>query len=195
MSGYITLVMGGARSGKSTWADQHANKSGRQGLYVATATAGDDEMAERIAAHQAQRPASWRTVEEPEHLLQAIQANASPGDAVLVDCLTLWVSNILLKAIGPERDVDTMPPTAWAAIEASVVNEAQALLADARDRDLTLILVSNEVGMGVVPATPIGRHYRDILGRVNQVVGSASDSLILMVAGLAVDLRQLPIAR
>ena len=195
MSGYITLVMGGARSGKSTWADQHANKSGRQGLYVATATAGDDEMAERIAAHQAQRPASWRTVEEPEHLLQAIQANASPGDAVLVDCLTLWVSNILLKAIGPERDVDTMPPTAWAAIEASVVNEAQALLADARDRDLTLILVSNEVGMGVVPATPIGRHYRDILGRVNQVVGSASDTLILMVAGLAVDLRQLPIAR
>jgi adenosylcobinamide kinase/adenosylcobinamide-phosphate guanylyltransferase len=88
-----------------------------------------------------------------------------------------------------------MAPREWAAIEASVVNEAQALLADARDRDLTLILVSNEVGMGVVPATSLGRHYRDILGRVNQVVGSASDALILMVAGLAVDLRQLPGAR
>jgi adenosylcobinamide kinase / adenosylcobinamide-phosphate guanylyltransferase len=111
---------------------------------------------------------------------------------VVVDCLTLWVSNVVMKAIGPARDVDTMPLTVWTTIEASVVNEAQALLTDARDRDLTLILVSNEVGMGVVPATSLGRHYRDILGRVNQVVGSTSDSLILMVAGLAVDLRQLP---
>jgi adenosylcobinamide kinase / adenosylcobinamide-phosphate guanylyltransferase len=195
VSGHITLVIGGARSGKSAWADQHAKKSGRQVLYVATATAGDDEMAERIAAHQAQRPASWRTVEEPEHLLHAIQANASPGDAVVVDCLTLWVSNVLLNAIGPECDADMMPLEVWAAIEASVVSEATILLSDARDRDLTLILVSNEVGLGVVPATSVGRHYRDILGRVNQVVASRSDSVILMVAGLAVDLRQLPGAR
>jgi adenosylcobinamide kinase / adenosylcobinamide-phosphate guanylyltransferase len=192
VSGHITLVIGGARSGKSAWADQHAKKSGRQVLYVATATAGDDEMAARIAAHQSQRPASWHTVEEPGNLLRAIQANATPGDTVVVDCLTLWVSNVVMKAIGPTRDVDTMPPTVWTTIEASVVNEAQALLTDARDRDLTLILVSNEVGMGVVPATSLGRHYRDMLGRVNQVVGSSSDSLILMVAGLAVDLRQLP---
>jgi adenosylcobinamide kinase / adenosylcobinamide-phosphate guanylyltransferase len=192
VSGHITLVIGGARSGKSAWADQRAKKSGRQVLYVATATAGDDEMAERIAAHQAHRPADWRTIEEPDHPLHAIQANAIPGDAVVVDCLTLWVSNVVMKAIGPARDVDTMPPTVWATIEAAVVNEAQALLTDARDRDLTLILVSNEVGMGVVPATSLGRHYRDMLGRVNQVVGSSSDSLILMVAGLAVDLRQLP---
>ena len=159
---------------------------------MATATAGDDEMAERIAAHQSHRPASWRTVEEPDNLLHTIQANATPGDAVVVDCLTLWVSNVVMKAIGPTRDVDMMAPTVWTTIEASVVNEAQALLTDARDRDLMLILVSNEVGMGVVPATSVGRHYRDILGRVNQFVGSRSDSLIFLVAGLAVDLRQLP---
>ncbi len=195
MSGHITLVIGGARSGKSAWADQRAQQSGRQVLYVATATAGDDEMAERIAAHRSQRPSHWRTIEEPTGLLHAIQANATPGDAVVVDCLTLWVSNVLLKGIGPERDANMMLPTVWTAIEASVVNEAQVLLSDARDRDLTLILVSNEVGMGVVPATSVGRHYRDILGRVNQVVGSTADALILMVAGLAVDLRQLPIAR
>jgi adenosylcobinamide kinase / adenosylcobinamide-phosphate guanylyltransferase len=195
MSGHVTLVIGGARSGKSAWADQCAKKSGRQVLYVATATAGDDEMAERIAAHQSQRPSHWRTVEEPEHLLHAIQANATPGDTVVVDCLTLWVSNVLLKAIGPECDADMMPLEVWAAIEASVVSEATILLSDARDRDLTLILVSNEVGLGVVPATSVGRHYRDILGRVNQVVASRSDSVILMVAGLAVDLRQLPGAR
>jgi adenosylcobinamide kinase/adenosylcobinamide-phosphate guanylyltransferase len=195
VSGHITLVIGGARSGKSAWADQFARKSGRQVLYVATATAGDDEMTERIAAHRSQRPSHWRTIEEPGNLLHAVQANATPGDAVVVDCLTLWVSNVLLKAIGPERDADMMPLSAWTAIEASVVNEAQVLLTDARDRDLTLILVSNEVGMGVVPATSVGRHYRDILGRVNQVVGSTADALILMVAGLAVDLRLLPIAR
>src|SRR5215213_4932782 len=98
VSGHITLVIGGARSGKSTWADQRAKKSGRQVLYVATATAGDDEMAERIAAHQSHRPADWSTIEEPDNLLRAIQANAIPGDAVVVDCLTLWVSNVLLKA-------------------------------------------------------------------------------------------------
>jgi adenosylcobinamide kinase/adenosylcobinamide-phosphate guanylyltransferase len=195
VSGHITLVIGGARSGKSAWADQRAQQSGRQVLYVATATAGDDEMAERIAAHRSQRPSHWRTIEEQDNLLHAVQANATPGDAVVVDCLTLWVSNVLLKGIGPERDANMMLPTVWTAIEASVVNEAQVLLSDARDRDLTLILVSNEVGMGVVPATSVGRHYRDILGRVNQVVGSTADALILMVAGLAVDLRQLPIAR
>ena len=127
-------------------------------------------------------------------LLHAIQANSTPGDTVVVDCLTLWVSNVLLKAIGPERDADTIPQEVWTVIEASLVNEANALLTVARDRDLMLILVSNEVGMGVVPATSLGRHYRDILGRVNQVMGSTADSVILMIAGLPVDLRQLTAA-
>jgi len=195
MSGHVTLVVGGARSGKSTWAEQRATESGAQVLFVATATADDDEMAERIAEHQAQRPYSWRTVEEPERLLHAIQANATDRDTVVVDCLTLWVSNVMLKAIGPRCDADTVPPPAWTAFEETVVSEAHALLTLARERDLTLILVSNEVGMGVVPGTSLGRRYRDTLGRVNQAVGSTADAVILMVAGLAVDLRQFTVAR
>jgi adenosylcobinamide kinase/adenosylcobinamide-phosphate guanylyltransferase len=195
VSGHITLITGGARSGKSAWADRRARESDRRVLYIATATAGDDEMAERIAAHQAQRSASWRTIEEPVRLLHAIQASSAPGDAVVVDCLTLWVSNILLQTIGPEGDPDTIPQEVWTVVEASIVNEVNGLLTVARDRDLMLILVSNEVGMGVVPATALGRHYRDILGRVNQAIGSRADSVILMIAGLAVDLRQLTASR
>ncbi len=193
MSGYITLVLGGARSGKSAWAEQQASKSGHAVLYVATATAGDAEMAGRIAAHRAQRPASWRTVEEPVQLLQAVRDSAAPGDVVVVDCLTLWVSNVMLQMLGEETDPDLAAPAIWTDIEAFVIQEMDALLTDAHDRNLTLIIVSNEVGMGVVPATSLGRHYRDILGRVNQVVGRLADSVIMMIAGLPVDLRRLTV--
>jgi adenosylcobinamide kinase/adenosylcobinamide-phosphate guanylyltransferase len=190
MTGHFTLVLGGARSGKSAWAERHVAESGRPVLYVATATAGDDEMTERIAAHRARRPAHWYTVEAPTQLLPAIQTSATPGDAVLVDCLTLWVSNALLAAIA-EQDPEQIPPATWATAETALVGEVRALIEFARARDLHLVLVSNEVGMGIVPATPLGRGYRDILGRVNQAVTSEADAVMLMIAGLAVDLRRL----
>jgi adenosylcobinamide kinase/adenosylcobinamide-phosphate guanylyltransferase len=190
VNGRVTLVLGGARSGKSAWAERQVTASGRPVIYVATATAGDDEMARRITAHQAGRPAHWRTVEAPAQLLQAIETSAAHGDAVLVDCLTLWVSNVLLAAIGA-RDPDSVPPAIWTAAETALVREVRALIALARDRALALILVSNEVGMGIVPATLLGREYRDILGRVNQAVASEADAVMLMIAGLAVDLRLL----
>jgi adenosylcobinamide kinase/adenosylcobinamide-phosphate guanylyltransferase len=190
VSGQVTLILGGARSGKSACAERLAGESGRPVLYVATATPGDEEMAARIAAHRAQRPAGWRTIEAPEHILQAIPDHAKPGDGVLLDCLTLWVSNVILREIGT-AEVDTIPPQQWAAIEASLVDEAQALITSARERDFTLFLVSNEVGMGVVPPFPLGRRFQDILGRVNQAVAATSDSVLLMIAGLPVDLRGL----
>jgi adenosylcobinamide kinase/adenosylcobinamide-phosphate guanylyltransferase len=190
MSGQITLILGGARSGKSACAERLAAESGRAVLYLATATAGDDEMAARIATHRALRPASWRTIEAPAEMAEAIRTNANPGDAVLLDCLTLWVSNVILREIG-DADIDTMPAETWAALESSLVDEARALIADARDRGFTLVLVSNEVGMGVVPPFPLGRRFQDILGRVNQAVAAASDTVLLMIAGIAVDLRAL----
>jgi adenosylcobinamide kinase/adenosylcobinamide-phosphate guanylyltransferase len=186
MRGHATLVLGGARSGKSAWAEQLARQSGQPVLYVATATASDGEMADRIAAHRAQRPTDWHTIEEPERLLHAIQANGSPGDTVIVDCLTLWVSNVLLRTIGPDWDVDAVSSAEWVAIERALQAEVRDLIAMARDRALRLILVSNEVGMGVVPATPLGRHFQDILGRVNQMAARHADAVVLMMAGIPI---------
>lgn len=191
MSGTVTLILGGARSGKSAYAERLASESGRPVLYAATATAGDEEMAARIAAHRVQRPQEWRTVEAPYDLSETVRANAQPGDAILVDCLTLWVSNVLLREIGDIAEVEAVPATTWAAIEAVVSNEIEALIADAREWSLALFLVSNEVGMGVVPAFPLGRRFQDILGRVNQLVAGKADAVILMVAGLPVDVRSL----
>jgi len=190
-SSAVTLILGGARSGKSAWAEKLANRTGRPVVFLATATAGDAEMAARIAAHQANRPANWRTIEEPRSLVDAARQHANPGDLLLVDCLTLWVSNVVLERIGEARDPDDVPADEWRRIEDELRANVEALIETARAADLSLILVSNEVGMGVVPAFPLGRHYRDLHGQVNRVAASRADSVILMIAGLPVDLRRL----
>lgn len=187
----VTLVLGGARSGKSRWAEDLAAASGRPVLYVATAAAGDAEMAERIAAHRRERPEGWRTIEEQVDLVAAVRGAARPGDLILVDCLTLWVGNVLLREIGDRSDPGDVAPATWAAIEGRLVAAAEALVEAARTGGLGLVLVSNEVGLGVVPPFPLGRHYRDALGRVNQAVAALADDVVLMVAGLPLDLRRL----
>jgi adenosylcobinamide kinase/adenosylcobinamide-phosphate guanylyltransferase len=186
----LTLILGGARSGKSTYAEALASQLGRRVLYVATAEALDGEMRSRVAAHQSRRPPNWTTLEVPLGVGAALRASlhATQVDVILLDCLTLLVSNAILAGgpDTPEPDVDV----AWAAVRA----EVEALLEAHRLLGGHLIVVSNEVGLGVVPPYSLGRTYRDCLGRANQVLSQAADRVILMVAGLPVDLKALPLA-
>jgi adenosylcobinamide kinase/adenosylcobinamide-phosphate guanylyltransferase len=178
----LIFVLGGARSGKSRYAEQLAAElSGDRGvLYVATAEAWDEEMRARIAKHKADRPASWRTVEAPRNA-GAAAAEALAGEpVVLLDCMTLLTSNVLIAL--PEG------ATAQEA-EAAALAEAQGVLDAFGAGEATWIVVSNEVGLGIVPAYPLGRLYRDALGRVNQRLAAEADRVVFMVAGLPMRLR------
>jgi len=175
----IVLFTGGARSGKSARAEQYAADLGKHVNYIATAEAGDDEMRARIAQHQRRRPTGWTTVEAPLAVAAEL-AKLDVGSVALLDCLSLLVSNLLLV-----HDVELAP---------AVDVEIGALLATARERDLILVIVTNEVGMGIVPAYPLGRAYRDVLGRANQQVAAAADEVYLLVCGIPVELRALEAA-
>lgn len=172
----LILILGGARSGKSTHAEKLALElAGPDVLYIATAQAFDDEMRARIAAHRTQRPAGWRTLEAPSLLAAPLVEAIGPARVVLLDCLTLLASNAVLM-LGDE-------PSARQA-EIAVDAEVAALLTACRDSSATWIIVSNEVGLGLVPPYPLGRAYRDALGRANQRLAAAADRVLFMVAGL-----------
>ena len=176
--GELVLVLGGARSGKSTAAERMARDGGRV-LFIATAEALDDAMQRRIAAHRRHRPEHWDTLEEPIHLTRAVRPLADRYDTFVLDCLTLWVSNLLLE---DEEASDA---------EHTVLETVRRLLDLIEAVGGRWILVSNEVGQGIVPTSRLGREYRDVLGRVNQLVASRSDRAYLMVAGMALDLKAL----
>ncbi|HLX98718.1 MAG TPA: bifunctional adenosylcobinamide kinase/adenosylcobinamide-phosphate guanylyltransferase [Roseiarcus sp.] len=164
------FVLGGARSGKSAYAQRLAEASCAERLYLATATPADEDMAARIARHQADRGQGWTTLEEPLELAPALQAEARGGRVVVVDCLTLWLSNLMLAGRDPAP---------------AVMSLAQAIAALAGPA----ILISNEVGMGVVPDHRLGREFRDWQGRANQEIARACDAAILVVAGLPLQLK------
>ncbi len=170
-SGHITLVLGGTRSGKSSFAQHLAEESNRQLIYIATAEAFDDEMTDRISRHQQDRGAEWQTVEETLDLAAAITAHSSPKTTILVDCLTIWLSNVMLA----NQDIAT-------ALDAL----AQALA----NAPGLVILVSNEVGSGIVPESALGRQFRDEAGWMNQRVAAAADNVALITAGLPLWLKQ-----
>lgn len=159
----LTLVLGGARSGKSRFAETLVIGLPQPWVYIATAEAHDDEMADRIAEHQARRAAGWQTVEAPHELREAI--DAAPQDAaILVDCLTLWLSNIMHGPFEIEPMFDRL--------EEAVTR-----------RNGATVLVSNELGLGLVPETPLGRAFRDSQGRLNQRIAAVADRVVFVVAG------------
>jgi adenosyl cobinamide kinase/adenosyl cobinamide phosphate guanylyltransferase len=166
----LILLLGGARSGKSLLAQQLA---GETATLIATAVAGDAEMAERIRRHRDERPAAWKTVEEPIDLRGALAA-VGPDETVVVDCLSLWTTNLL--------------EAGWK--DAEVEEEAEGAAVAAAGRPGTTIAVSNEVGLGIVPVTPLGRRYRDLHGRVNATWAKAADRAVLVVAGRMLELER-----
>ena len=190
--GKLILILGGARSGKSSYAEQIVRESsGEHVLYVATARAGDDEMRERVIKHQQSRPATWRTLEAPENVGAAILASADDAKAILVDCLTVLVANCLLAAAGPEDDPfdDPGDDPFQPAIEERVKAEVEGIVGCAEQLTANIVVVSNEVGMGVVPPYELGRAYRDLLGRANQIMARHADEVYLLVAGISMKVK------
>lgn len=165
------LVLGGARSGKSRYAQARCEAIGGRLIYIATGQAGDDEMADRIARHRADRGPCWETVEAPTDLAAAIEAASRRADAVLVDCLTLWLSNLMLGGHDLAR--------------------ARAMLAQAvRDARVPLVLIANEVGLGIVPDNALARRFRDEAGWINQQIAAIADEVVLVAAGLSLPLKR-----
>lgn len=166
-----TLVLGGARSGKSAFAEDLINASGLTKVYVATATGGDSEMEARIALHRSRRGDGWTTIEEPLALVDILAGQATPGRSILVDCLTLWLSNLMFA----DRDPET---------------ESRRLARFIQTTKAPIVFVSNEVGLGLVPETPLGRSFRDAQGRLNQIVAAAVVQVAFVAAGLPLWLKR-----
>jgi len=165
------LILGGARSGKSTLAQRHARQSELKVIYIATAAAMDEEMTARIARHRKERPNDWKLAEEPLALANTLQENAAPDHCLIVDCLTQWLSNLL------------------AAEKNCLEIEKQALLSTLPELSGDVILVSNEVGQGIVPTNPLARRFRDEAGWLHQAVAQHCERVIFTVAGLPLTLK------
>ena len=166
----VTLVLGGARSGKSNFAERITVTHPRGCVYLATAEIGDDEMAERVRRHRARREAHWRTIEAPLEIGPAIMAETGQGAAVLVDCLTLWLSNLMAAGRGPEQEIE-------------------ALVRALGQVGGPVVFVSNEVGLGIVPDNALARAFRDHAGRMNQRIAEVANNVFFVAAGLPLGLK------
>ncbi len=174
MNPRLIFVTGGTRSGKSNFAQNFARSKKGRTVFIATAEALDDEMGQRIASHRQARPSGWDTVEEPRHLGQAVKKCAGTYDILLIDCLTLWISNLL---------------TNHSLSEAEIALEVKSLIQSCKTEGSTVIIVSNEVGMGIVPVDRLTRLYRDIVGRANQEIASEADEVYLVVSGISMKIK------
>jgi adenosylcobinamide kinase/adenosylcobinamide-phosphate guanylyltransferase len=176
--GQTIFITGGARSGKSRFAEQLAAGYGAPLGYLATAQSLDDEMGQRIRKHQRRRGDAWKTIEEPLHLSQALTLNDGRFNVILVDCLTLWLSNLLLLDDEPREESETR-----------VMDAVQLLAKTLRNMTTPVIIVTNEVGMGIVPENRLARIFRDIAGQANQIIAAAAGEAWLVASGIPLRLK------
>lgn len=181
-AGELILITGGARSGKSTFAEQYAANSGKKVIYIATAAGRDEEMRRRIAEHQKRRPSQFHTVEEPYYPHQVLEKENNQKTLILLDCLTLLLTNHLLKDGEAIAGEDFF---LWSERAAAVLKYIDIFLAAVRRSFADVVIVTNEVGSGLVPDNLLGRVYRDLAGKANQLVAAEADQLWLLVCGIA----------
>jgi adenosylcobinamide kinase / adenosylcobinamide-phosphate guanylyltransferase len=184
--GRIIFITGGARSGKSRFAEALC-AGNNDVLYVATGIGFDDEMRDRIARHRAQRNPAWETVECYRNFQEELGGRLSRRGAIILDCITLMINNIMV--VDSDVDWDSAPADIVDTIEREIVKEVSDFIAIAHAFQGTIVIVSNEIGLGLVPPTPLGRHYRDIAGKVNQLLASEAAEVFLMVSGLPVKIK------
>ncbi len=182
----LILVTGGARSGKSTFAEGRAKEFGEKVLYVATSKPIDDEMMQRIAKHRAQRPRHWETLEEYKNLDIALADIISDKNAVLLDCVTIMVTNLMMDECS---DWDSLKRDEVDEIELIIQHQIERLISVAKMSEVPFILVTNEVGLGVVPHSAIGRDFRDIAGRMNQILAKVADEVYFCVSGIPMKIK------
>lgn len=193
--GNFILVTGGARSGKSSFAEQLAKQAGPPVTYIATAQVWDEEMALRVQKHRLARPAEWKLVEEPMYIKETLYALREEQGVILLDCVTLWLSNLLLAPSAHSTDsngnlTDHSNPGSIASREEWVLAQVREVAALARQIRPTVIFVTNEVGQGIVPENALARAYRDIAGRSNQILAQAAAKVYWVICGYPLEIKQ-----
>ncbi len=184
MAKQCILILGGARSGKSRFAQEMAPRLGDKVLFVATGEALDEEMRQRIEEHKRDRPSSWRSAEVPTGIGRRIQEEVGDAQVVIVDCLTLLVSNVIGQCGDDPEQISAK------LVQERLTAEIDELIGCINGSTATFILVSNEVGMGLVPESRLGRLYRDFLGKVNQILAKRADRVYFMLSGIPLSLKQ-----
>lgn len=187
----LTLITGGARSGKSEFAELLAASFHCPVIYIATAQVWDDEMAHRVKKHQQQRPAHWKLIEEPQNISDALQKLQDEDGVILLDCVTLWLSNLLLQGqTKPDSDsVSYNDSKQLVNLEAKITAIVKETALLAHKIKPQVIFVTNEIGQGIVPEYPLARAYRDIVGRCNRILGQAADDVYFVVAGFPLEIK------